>query len=85
MVAWIDDNLEEIYAGMDEMPTSARTTHRFFAAPGGAPEPDASRQARLLMRLGRKPWAPGKSGLYDASRGGAERICMPGRRRWTVR
>lgn len=55
LVAWIDENLEAIYAGMDEMPTSARTTHRFFAAPDGSVDADASRQIRLLVRLGRKP------------------------------
>jgi uncharacterized protein (TIGR03086 family) len=53
LVAWIDDFLEEIYAGLAETPTAAETTHRFFAAPGGALAPGASRQERLLHRMGR--------------------------------
>jgi hypothetical protein len=32
LIAWIDDSLEEIYAGLVETPTAIETTHRFFAA-----------------------------------------------------
>lgn len=56
LVAWIDDNLEEIYAGLAETPTAPDTTNRFFAAPNGRPAPDAARQDRLLHRMGRSPW-----------------------------
>ncbi|WP_249124421.1 TIGR03086 family metal-binding protein [Saccharopolyspora erythraea] len=55
LIAWIDGHLDGIYAGLAETPTSASTTHRFFAAPGGAPEPGASQQDRLLHRMGRRP------------------------------
>jgi len=55
LVAWIDEYLLEIYAGMAEMPTSAQTTHRFFAAPVGGLPDDAPVQARLLHRMGRAP------------------------------
>ncbi|MCO6000005.1 TIGR03086 family metal-binding protein [Actinoallomurus rhizosphaericola] len=55
LVAWIDDSLEEIYAGLSETPVAAETTHRFFAAPGGTLAHDASRQDRLLHRMGRRP------------------------------
>ncbi|MEV5750495.1 TIGR03086 family metal-binding protein [Actinoallomurus sp. NPDC052308] len=55
LVAWIDDSLEEIYAGLAETPTAAETTHRFFAAPDGTVAHDASRQDRLLHRMGRTP------------------------------
>jgi uncharacterized protein (TIGR03086 family) len=55
LVAWIDEHIEEIYAGLPEMPTSARTSHRFFAAPHGVPAAEASRQDRLLHRMGREP------------------------------
>jgi uncharacterized protein (TIGR03086 family) len=51
LVAWLDDELDEIYAGLPETPTSAETTHRFFAAPRGKPGPSA--QERLLHRMGR--------------------------------
>ena len=51
LVAWLDDELDEIYAGLPETPTSAETTHRFFAAPRGKPGPSA--QERLLHRTGR--------------------------------
>lgn len=53
LVAWTDDFLEDIYAGLAETPTAAETTHRFFAAPDGTLAPDASRQDRLLHRMGR--------------------------------
>lgn len=53
LVAWADEHLAEIYAGLAETPTAAETTHRFFAAPAGTVAPDASRQARLLHRTGR--------------------------------
>jgi uncharacterized protein (TIGR03086 family) len=55
LVAWIDDSLEEIYAGLAETPTAVETTHRFFATPGGPLARDASRQDRLLHRMGRSP------------------------------
>ncbi|MDJ1134821.1 TIGR03086 family metal-binding protein [Streptomyces iconiensis] len=58
LVAWIDENLAEIYAGLAESPVSDGTTHRFFAAPEGRPVRDASQQAGLLHRMGRTP-APG--------------------------
>lgn len=53
LVAWIDDHLQEIYSGLAETPTAAHTTHRFFAAPEAVIAPDASRQDRLLHRVGR--------------------------------
>lgn len=53
LVAWVDDHLDEIYAGLPETPVSADTTHRFFAAPHGVLPADAARQARLLHRMGR--------------------------------
>lgn len=55
LVAWIDEHLDAIYAGLAETPTAADTTHRFFAAPEDVPAHDASRQDRLLRRMGRKP------------------------------
>jgi uncharacterized protein (TIGR03086 family) len=55
LVGWIDDHLDEIYAGLAETPVAADTTHRFFAAPEGAPVPSASKQDRLLHRMGRNP------------------------------
>jgi uncharacterized protein (TIGR03086 family) len=55
LVTWIDDHLEDIYAGLAETPVAADTTHRFFAAPEGVPADDASRQDRLLRRMGRTP------------------------------
>lgn len=54
LVAWIDDHLEEIYADLAESPTATDTTHRFFAAPSGTLAHEASRQNRLLNRMGRK-------------------------------
>jgi uncharacterized protein (TIGR03086 family) len=57
LVAWIDDSLEDIYAGLVETPTAIETTHRFFAAPEGVLADDASRQDRLLHRMGRRPEA----------------------------
>ncbi|NKQ53626.1 TIGR03086 family protein [Amycolatopsis sp. K13G38] len=55
LVAWIDDHLDEIYAGLAETPVADGTTHRFFAAPPATLTADASRQSRLLHRMGRKP------------------------------
>ena len=55
LVAWINDHLDEIYAGLAETPTAADTTHRFFAVPEGMPARHASRQDRLLHRMGRNP------------------------------
>jgi uncharacterized protein (TIGR03086 family) len=55
LVGWIDDHLDEIYAGLAETPVAVDTTHRFFAAPEGEPVPSASTQARLLHRMGRNP------------------------------
>ena len=58
LVAWIEDNIEEIYAGLAETPTAVDTTHKFFAAPDGLPDHGASRQDRLLRRMGRTPYRP---------------------------
>lgn len=55
LVAWADEHLEAIYAGLAETPVATDTTHRFFAAPVGALTPEASRQDRLLHRMGRRP------------------------------
>ncbi|WP_052372534.1 TIGR03086 family metal-binding protein [Amycolatopsis taiwanensis] len=55
LVAWIDDHLEAIYAGLAETPVAAETTHRFFAAPAGTLTREASKQDRLLHRMGRNP------------------------------
>jgi uncharacterized protein (TIGR03086 family) len=55
LVEWIDDHFEDIYAGLAETPVAADTTHRFFAAPQGAPADDTSRQDRLLRLMGRTP------------------------------
>lgn len=57
LIRWVDDHVEEIYAGLAEMPTSAETTHRFFAAAEGAAPDRASPQDRVLHRMGRKPWS----------------------------
>jgi uncharacterized protein (TIGR03086 family) len=54
LVAWIDDGMEDIYAGLVETPVATETTHRFFAAPVTGPA-GASRQDRLLRRTGRIP------------------------------
>jgi uncharacterized protein (TIGR03086 family) len=53
LVAWIDDNLQDIYAGLAETPVAVDTTHRFFAPP--VPGRRTSRQDRLLALLGRTP------------------------------
>lgn len=53
LVAWIDEHLGQIYAGLAETPTAADTTHRFFAAPGRPTPAGAPRQDRLLHRMGR--------------------------------
>jgi uncharacterized protein (TIGR03086 family) len=55
LVVWIDDHLEDIYAGLAETPVAVDTTHRFFAAPQSVLADDASRQDRLLRRMGRTP------------------------------
>jgi uncharacterized protein (TIGR03086 family) len=55
LVAWIDDNVQEIYSGLAETPTDPHTSHLFFAAPASQISSDASRQDQLLDRLGRKP------------------------------
>ncbi|MGI8335829.1 TIGR03086 family metal-binding protein [Actinomadura scrupuli] len=55
LITWINDHLEEIYAGLAETPTDVDTTHRFFAAPQGVPTDEASEQQRLLHRMGRTP------------------------------
>ena len=41
LVPWIDDSLDEIFAGLAEAPTATDTTHRFFAAPNGTLADDA--------------------------------------------
>lgn len=56
LVTWIEENLQEIYAGMAETPVASRTTHRFFAAPMGSLPTDASAQDRLLHLFGRQPF-----------------------------
>ncbi|MFD2078748.1 TIGR03086 family protein [Actinopolymorpha cephalotaxi] len=53
LVAWIEENLDAIYAGLAETPTASRGSGRFFAAPEGRLPDDASRQDRLLHRMGR--------------------------------
>jgi uncharacterized protein (TIGR03086 family) len=53
LVGWIDDHLDEIYTGLVETPVSADSTHRFFAEPDGEPGSGASKQDRLLHRMGR--------------------------------
>ncbi|MGD3112874.1 TIGR03086 family metal-binding protein [Streptomyces sp. YGL11-2] len=53
LVAWIEDHLTDIYAGLAESPVSTETTHRFFAAPQAPPHAGESRQARLLRLMGR--------------------------------
>ncbi len=55
LVAWIDDRMEDIYAGLVETPVAAETTHRFFAAPVAASASGESRQDQLLRRMGRNP------------------------------
>ncbi|MEU1436293.1 TIGR03086 family metal-binding protein [Streptomyces sp. NPDC005786] len=53
LVAWIEDNLADIYAGLPESPTASGTSHRFFAAPGATPPAEEVRQSRLLRLMGR--------------------------------
>ncbi|MEU8825782.1 TIGR03086 family metal-binding protein [Streptomyces sp. NPDC048636] len=53
LVAWIEDHLSEIYAGLAESPVSSDTTHRFFATPAAPPLAGEARQARLLRLMGR--------------------------------
>ncbi|MFF2900962.1 TIGR03086 family metal-binding protein [Streptomyces sp. NPDC057966] len=53
LVAWIEEHLAEIYAGLAESPVSADTIHRFFGAPVAAPVAEETRQARLLRLFGR--------------------------------
>ncbi len=54
LLAWIDVNLHEIYAGMAETPVSEQTTHRFYAAPAGDLPPGSPVQDRLLHLFGRR-------------------------------
>ncbi|MGN5376984.1 TIGR03086 family metal-binding protein [Streptomyces lasalocidi] len=58
LVAWIEDHLAEIYAGLAESPVSADTTRRFFAAPATPPLTGETQQARLLRVMGRGGAAP---------------------------
>jgi uncharacterized protein (TIGR03086 family) len=51
---WIEAHLESIYAGLDEVPTAPDSTHKFFGSPTSAGA-DASRQERVLRRMGRTP------------------------------
>jgi uncharacterized protein (TIGR03086 family) len=53
LLAWIDENILEIYAGMVETPVSTQTTHRFYAPPQGDLPPGSSTQDRLLDLFGR--------------------------------
>lgn len=55
LVEWIDDHLNEIYAGLVETPAATDTTHRFFAAPIAVLRADAAQQDRVLHRMGRSP------------------------------
>jgi uncharacterized protein (TIGR03086 family) len=55
LIAWIDEHLNEIYAGLVETPVDPASTHRFFAPPTAEPAPDAPRQRRLLHLFGRTP------------------------------
>lgn len=54
LIGWIDDHLDDIYAGLTETPTAASTTHRFFAAADGVIAGNATRQDRLMHRMGRQ-------------------------------
>jgi uncharacterized protein (TIGR03086 family) len=49
---WIDEHLDAIYAGLNEVPTASDSTHKFFApaTPG-----EGSRQDRILRLMGRTP------------------------------
>lgn len=53
LLAWIEANIYDIYAGMAETPVSAQTSHRFYAPPAGDPPLGASTQDRLLHLFGR--------------------------------
>ncbi|WP_297617984.1 TIGR03086 family metal-binding protein [Nocardia sp.] len=55
LIAWIDGHLEEIYAGLSEMPASVDTSHRYFAVPESANAGAETRQDRLLRLMGRNP------------------------------
>lgn len=57
LVAWIDGHLDDIYAGLAVFPADrdGDTSRQFFAAPDGEPGAGASRQGRLLHRMGREP------------------------------
>lgn len=58
LVSWVEENIEEIYAGLPETPVSAQTSHRLFAAPvdpGDVADEDVSAQDRLLRLMGRSP------------------------------
>ena len=52
LTAWIDAELDAIYAGLPETPVSAETSHRFFASPHRTP-PGPTPQERILHRMGR--------------------------------
>ncbi|MFJ4030882.1 TIGR03086 family metal-binding protein [Streptomyces griseoluteus] len=53
LVAWVEDNLVETYAGLAESPMTVGTSRRYFAAPAAPPLAGESRQARLLRLMGR--------------------------------
>jgi uncharacterized protein (TIGR03086 family) len=53
LIAWIDQNLAEIFPSLPVMATPAPTTRRFFAPPVGEPPADA--QGRVLHLTGRTP------------------------------
>jgi uncharacterized protein (TIGR03086 family) len=55
LVRWIDEHLDEIYAGLPETPVDPASTNKFFAAPLAGPDGDPSRQDRLLRLMGRTP------------------------------
>jgi uncharacterized protein (TIGR03086 family) len=55
LVAWINENLALIYAGLAEAPTDPGPTHRFFASATHAPGENVGEQDLLLHRMGRSP------------------------------
>lgn len=55
LVAWIDANIDVIYAGLVETPVAEKTTNRFFAPPPHPPATADCPQDRLLRRTGRDP------------------------------
>ncbi|MBD0691733.1 TIGR03086 family metal-binding protein [Streptomyces sp. CBMA123] len=81
LVAWLDEHLATIYAGLPETPVDPDSTHRFFAAPDdrpteGPPTPAPSRQTRLLRTMGRSPkphgTPPGSPPAFTPRRGLAQ-------------